>query len=579
MAKEKKAKNKKLATRKMALVTKTNLLVSFISIAGVLLLSISAYTQMKAANLSQIKERAMSTASSAAAIVKGDMFADVLENGEESEYYDEAYERLAAFRDNAGVEYIYTFTKNSAGTFFVIDTDTEEPADYMEEYDPNGSMDIAFEGNVCADEAPTSDEWGTFISAFAPIMQNGKVLGVVGVDVDYSDIQAQQQNFLIRVVIVAALTLIILNLGILIILKNMKRGFVGINSKVEALTAGDKDLTKLVEEHGGDEFETIAGNVNRFIAEIHDLVSGVSSMSEQTKTLMDSLNKEMADASQSSENITAFMEEISATMQTVSSSTQEVMALSQEMAAAVQEIMNSLADGRELVDDIHYRAGGIRGNTVEKKQFVTDTVARTKGDLEDSIEASKQVELIMGLTQDILAIAGQTNLLALNASIEAARAGEAGRGFAVVADEINTLSDNSRKTAEKIKDIVSVVTTAVESLRNNAGEMLVLVENEMLPDYETFLSIADNYETDAEHIRTWLVSYQTAGENLANGIEVINNNIANISESVVECDAGVASSAEDISALSNVLGSVSEAADETKNAVDRLKEEADQYKI
>lgn len=40
--------------------------------------------------------------------------------------------------------------------------------------------------------------------------------------------------------------------------------------------------------------------------------------------------------------------------------------------------------------------------------------------LNDAIEASKNVEQVNGLTNDILNISSQTNLLALNASIEAA---------------------------------------------------------------------------------------------------------------------------------------------------------------
>ena len=56
-------------------------------------------------------------------------------------------------------------------------------------------------------------------------------------------------------------------------------------------------------------------------------------------------------------------------------------------------------------------------------------------------------------------IAFQTNILALNAAVEAARAGEAGAGFAVVADEVRSLAQRAataaRETASQIEDAIA----------------------------------------------------------------------------------------------------------------------------
>jgi methyl-accepting chemotaxis protein len=54
-------------------------------------------------------------------------------------------------------------------------------------------------------------------------------------------------------------------------------------------------------------------------------------------------------------------------------------------------------------------------------------------------------------------MADETQMSGLNAAIEAARAGDAGRGFGVVAEEIRKLSDQSKQTAEQIRQLTKTI--------------------------------------------------------------------------------------------------------------------------
>jgi Methyl-accepting chemotaxis protein len=73
---------------------------------------------------------------------------------------------------------------------------------------------------------------------------------------------------------------------------------------------------------------------------------------------------------------------------------------------------------------------------------------------------SEEIEEVSTFIKEI---ADETKMLGLNAAIEAARAGEAGRGFGVVADEIRKLSEQSKSTVPKIKQLTQKIKEAVET--------------------------------------------------------------------------------------------------------------------
>ncbi len=146
-----------------------------------------SYAKISEIIIAQNTQDAIGIAQTAAHEIDGDLFEQISSEGDVA--YQQIYAILSNYRVNDLIQYIYTMKKLDGEVVFVVDADVDDPAGFLEKYpylDPNLPV---FSGEICCDLEQTSDQWGEYFSAYAPITNSkGEVVGLVGCDIAVANI-------------------------------------------------------------------------------------------------------------------------------------------------------------------------------------------------------------------------------------------------------------------------------------------------------------------------------------------------------------------------------------------------------
>ena len=131
-----------------------------------------------------IQQRMLDIANCASGSVKGDTLKALTEADVGSAAYRDIYDKLAVFRDNVEMEYVYCIRDQGDGQFiFTMDLDLYTPASFGDSVKYTDALASASRGKAAVDEVPYSDAWGTFYSAYSPVLDSsGNVAGIIAVD-------------------------------------------------------------------------------------------------------------------------------------------------------------------------------------------------------------------------------------------------------------------------------------------------------------------------------------------------------------------------------------------------------------
>jgi len=571
-----------MKTRKIAISTKLWIFIVLGAIVATLLTALVSFSAIKSSAMNSYKNDAVNMAIAAAGIVDGDALVAVDEGlDEDGACFDAVLTSLRAFQKTELVDFIYSMTYDSDTMFhFIVDADPEDPADVGEEYEAEEEMLRAWKGEACATDEPSVDEWGTVYTGYAPIKDStGKIVGIVGVDVQASNVSATLRDLVMNIVFAGALgTVVVLIIAVFISIR-LRRNFKKLNEALLVVASENGDLTSEVMITTGDELEVISENFNRLLSKTRNTIRAVNGRSTNVKDSMDDIALRMegsrertAKMNDTISNLVAAMEEITASIREIAEQTTNAYADTKAMKGITQ-------DSASYATNVDERAKQLSEMAKHAENTLEENTVRIEKDLDEQQQKAKKVEKIQTLTDSIMDISSQTNLLALNANIEAARAGEAGRGFAVVAEEIGKLANESNHAAEEIQSVSTEILAAVEGLSQVAKTMLTFMKEQVLPTYVEFARESEHFSESMNDLQENMAKLQQMTESCEGMMQGINDSTSNIGIAAEENSKDIVSFAEAITELDMDMESTNDSTMVSKNEVEQMQVALSKYKV
>lgn len=536
--------------------------------------------QAKNTLLEQCKKTAKSSAQIAAQRIDGDILEQINPGDENTDNYKEILSELQDFLCGEDIKFIYTMRMNDDKLEFIVDADTEDGAAIGEEYEIYDEIAEAFNGDATVDSQMTSDEWGDFYSAFAPVYNSkNNVVGIVGVDCSATAIKQQQDLFIRQFGIIEVVGLIIAVFLSFIISGVLSKSVSTIAGKMSELAMKEGDLTQKISVKSKDEVGDIASSLNTFLENLREIIQKIGTSEKNLLNNSDHVNNIVKSSADEVSKINSTMNGMEDHVNKMSELVYKISENAKSNNDMMESVINETKSKAEYIDSVGEKAQKLQEDAILARETMQNTIVRIGKTLEEKIEESKDVEKVQQLTNQILDIADQTNLLSLNASIEAARAGESGRGFAVVANEISGLAEQSSKTAEEIKKINLFIVDIVDKLTEASFELLNYVKTNVISDYDVLVHTGEEYASDANNFKNQMLEFEGYIDQIQQSMERINFYVNDIMDGFDRQKDEVSVNSEYMSQIDDEFKEIVDAVQSNKEIVEELEKIIGQFKI
>lgn len=322
-----------------------------------------------------------------------------------------------------------------------------------------------------------------------------------------------------------------------------------INAIIAGLDQGHGDLTQRITIRSSDEIADLSRGINTFIDKLQEIMKMIIENTHNMESVVSGVQRSVQTSNDSASDLSAVTEQLATTMSEVGISAGIINQNAAAIRTDVEEIALKSTSINDYTKQMRLSADQMEARARTYMEETDSRVSEILKVLSSAIENSKSVDKVNSLTNDILSISGQTDLLALNASIEAARAGTAGRGFMVVAEEIRLLAEDSKAAANRIQDINQVVTDAVHNLARNADNLVLYLNESILPELGNFVQSGVQYRENASYIENVMNEFTDKTDRLKQTMDEIAASINSITQAIDAGAKGVNGAAESTQVL------------------------------
>lgn len=329
-------------------------------------------------------------------------------------------------------------------------------------------------------------------------------------------------------------------------------------SKIRGLAnrLSNYDLSDPIIIESNDELGEIGNNLNKAQENINGLIKNIMDTSQDMSASSEELSATVEEMTAKFESINSLTSEVNLGVQENSATAEEISAAVQEVDSSVNILSNKAMEGSNNAIEIRNRATKIEKASKVATENTKEVYSEMEKQVLNDIEKGKVVSDIKVMAETIAGIAEQTNLLALNAAIEAARAGEQGKGFAIVAEEVRKLAEQSSEAVGNVKFTIEKVQEAFKSLSGNSNKLLKFMNDNIVPEFETFVEIGEQYQGDG-------IFVNNMSEELAAMTEEVLATMNQVNEAV----QGMADMAQK---SSGNLDGINESVDESTKAMEQI---------
>lgn len=346
-----------------------------------------------------------------------------------------------------------------------------------------------------------------------------------------------------------------------------------VNEVVKIVANGDLTQDD-IEQKSKDEIGQLAESVNMMKNNLNTLVRNLQENAEYLSTSAEELTA-------STEEVTATNEEISRQITQTSEAAAESSAASNESSYAMEETaqgVQRIASSAQLLNESASETSNNSSQGVEtvlKASTQMETI-HSSTDLVNNlvVKLSEQTAEIAKITNVITDITDQTNLLALNASIEAARAGEHGKGFAVVADEVSKLAEQSKQSANAIKQLTADIQADTDNVARAVDHSLASVQDgvniigEARQSFETISNSISEMTAQIEDVSATSEQLSAGAQQVSASIQDISNGAAQSAQNI---DVIVHAIEDQMTTMQQVTSVATDLSQSAQNLYDQIK--------